>query len=100
MSFGYSVSDAALLVQLAWKTVQNFRRAFGEHVELTREVSSLHVVIQSLEKEASKAGITDLAGAFTAHVDGFECIQLGRKFGHYYGKCLLRLDIMKVRMTH
>ena len=44
-------------------------------------------------------GITGLAGALTACVDCFEYIQLGRKFGHDYWKCLLRLDAAKVRMT-
>ena len=55
MSFGYSVGDIVSLVQLAWKTVQNSRKACGEHAELTREASSLHVVIQRLEREGSKS---------------------------------------------
>ena len=55
MSFGYSISDAFLLVQLAWKTVQNSRKACGEHDELTREVSSLHLVIRRLKKEVSRS---------------------------------------------
>lgn len=54
MSFGYSASDVVLFGQLAWKTFQNSRKACGEHDELTREVSSLHVVIRRLEKEVSK----------------------------------------------
>ena len=54
MSFGYSIGDIVSLVQLAWKTVQNSRKACGEHDEFTREASSLHVVIQRLEKESSK----------------------------------------------
>lgn len=44
-------------------------------------------------------GIAGLAGVFTACVDCFEYIQLGRNFGRDYGKCLLRLDAAKVRMT-
>ena len=51
MSFGFSTSDAVILVQLAWNTVQNSRKAVGEHDELTREASSLHIVLQRLEKE-------------------------------------------------
>lgn len=51
MSFGCSVSDVVLLIQLAWKTVQNSRKACGEHDELTREVLSLHVVLRRLEQE-------------------------------------------------
>ena len=54
MSFGYSVGDIVSLVQLAWKTVQNSRKACGEHDELTRETSSLYDIIQRLEKESSK----------------------------------------------
>ena len=54
MSFGFSVGDVVLLGQLAWNTVQNSRKSCGEHDELTREVSSLHVVIRRLEKEAAK----------------------------------------------
>ncbi|CAD6579511.1 MAG: hypothetical protein ASARMPREDX12_009270 [Alectoria sarmentosa] len=58
MSFGYSVGDAVLLTQLAWKTVQNARKACGEHDELTREVLSLHVVLSRLEQEVKKPGNT------------------------------------------
>lgn len=51
MSFGYSTSDAIILVQLAWRTVQNSPKAVGEYDELTSEASSLHTVLQRLEKE-------------------------------------------------
>ena len=54
MSFGYSIGDAVLLTQLAWKTVQNARKACGEHNELTQEVLSLHVVLRRLEHEVAK----------------------------------------------
>ena len=53
MSFGYAVSDIVGLSQLAWKTVQNSRRACGEQDELTREVTSLHFVLRRLEQEVS-----------------------------------------------
>lgn len=56
MSFGYSVSDAVLLAQLAWKTVQNSRKACGEHDELTREVLCLHVLLRRLEQEVTDPG--------------------------------------------
>ncbi|KAG8529699.1 uncharacterized protein KY384_005180 [Bacidia gigantensis] len=49
MSFGCSVSDIALLVQLVGKTVSNTRKACGEHAELTREVKALNVVLQRLQ---------------------------------------------------
>ncbi|KAK0510375.1 hypothetical protein JMJ35_006807 [Cladonia borealis] len=54
MSFGYSVSDAVLLSQLAWKTVQNTRKACGEHDDLTQEVLGLHIVLRRLKQEISK----------------------------------------------
>jgi hypothetical protein len=54
MSFGYGISDAALLVQLAWRTVQGARQACGQYDELTREVTSLHRVLQRLHRELSK----------------------------------------------
>ena len=54
MSFGYSVSDAVLLTQLAWKIVQNTRKACGEHDELTQEALGLHMVLRRLEQEISK----------------------------------------------
>lgn len=56
MSFGYSIGDAVLITQLAWKTVQNARKACGEHDELTREVLGLHVVLRRLEQEVEKPG--------------------------------------------
>jgi len=51
MSFGFSVGDGILLVQLAWSTLQGARKACGEHDELTREVASLHTVLRRLQKE-------------------------------------------------
>ena len=54
MSFGYSISDVISLTRTAWKVVQNSRKACGEYDELTREVSSLHVVLKRLEHEAAK----------------------------------------------
>ena len=54
MSFGYAAGDAVLLTQLAWKTVQNTRKACGEHDELTQEVLGLHIVLRRLKQEISK----------------------------------------------
>jgi hypothetical protein len=54
MSFGYSVGDLVGLTQLAWKTVQNSRKACGEHGELTREVKSLHFVLRRAEQAVTK----------------------------------------------
>ena len=44
-------------------------------------------------------GIAGLAGVFTACVDCFEYVQLGRQFGTDYGKCVLRLDAAKLRIS-
>ncbi|KAL8784313.1 MAG: hypothetical protein Q9195_009092 [Heterodermia aff. obscurata] len=54
MSFGWSVSDIALLVRLAYRTVEGARAACGEYDELTREVTGLHNVLNRLQKEARK----------------------------------------------
>jgi hypothetical protein len=56
MSFGYSVGDFVLLTQLAWRIVQNSRKARGVYDELTSEVTSLHIVLQRLELEVSQPG--------------------------------------------
>lgn len=55
MSFGYSLGDAFLLSQLAWKVLQNSRKACGEHDELTCELSTLHTVLRRLGREVEKA---------------------------------------------
>jgi hypothetical protein len=51
MSFGYSIGDGIVLVQLAYKVLEGARKACGEHDDLTREVASLHKVLQRLRKE-------------------------------------------------
>ena len=51
MSFGSSIGDAVLLTQLAWRTVQNCRKACGEYDALTLEATSLHTLLQRLESE-------------------------------------------------
>ncbi|KAL8797398.1 MAG: hypothetical protein Q9195_000553 [Heterodermia aff. obscurata] len=51
MSFGSSIGDLVLLTQLAWKTVQNCRRACGEYAALTHETTTLHTLLQRLESE-------------------------------------------------
>lgn len=54
MSFGYSAGEAIVLVKLAWDTVQNSRKAVGEHDELTHEASCLHIVLRRFEHECTK----------------------------------------------
>lgn len=55
MSFGYSAGDAILITQLAWRVIQNSRKACGEHDELTQQATSLHLVLQRFEKEVGNA---------------------------------------------
>jgi len=54
MSFGFSVGDFVILTQLAYNIVQNSRKACGAHSGLTREVTSLHIVLQCLQGEVEK----------------------------------------------
>ena len=54
MSFGSSIGDLVLLTQLAWKTLQNCRRAYGEYNALTLEATSLHTLLKRLENELQR----------------------------------------------
>src|ERR1700730_12325786 len=44
-------------------------------------------------------GGVGLATLFTTCIDCFEYVQLGRKFGTNYQRCLLKLDIVKLRLS-
>ena len=55
MSFGYGISDGITLIQLAWRTVEGARKACGEHDDLTKEVSSLHLVLEQLQSETTNS---------------------------------------------
>ncbi|KAL8921609.1 MAG: hypothetical protein Q9172_003934 [Xanthocarpia lactea] len=52
-----------------------------------------------MESVGIAIGAAGLASAFTACIDCFEYVQLGRQFGQDYGKCLIKLDATKVRMS-
>ncbi|KAL8644082.1 MAG: hypothetical protein Q9226_007944, partial [Calogaya cf. arnoldii] len=54
MSFGWSASDVALLVKLAYNTAQGARAACGQYDELTRETGSLHTILNRLHLEVAK----------------------------------------------
>ncbi|KAL6722275.1 hypothetical protein ACLMJK_001382 [Lecanora helva] len=54
MSFGFSIPDVFALGKLAWDTIQKSRSACGEHDELTREVSALHVALKRMQQELDK----------------------------------------------
>ena len=53
MSFGYSVNDVLVLIQLSWSTVEGATRACGKHDDLTKEVSSLYDVLAHVYSELS-----------------------------------------------
>jgi hypothetical protein len=54
MSFGYGVGDIITVTTLALKTIQSTRQACGQYDELTREATSLHIVLKRLQLEAEK----------------------------------------------
>ncbi|KAK2627708.1 hypothetical protein QTJ16_002354 [Diplocarpon rosae] len=54
MSFGFSVGDIILLIQLAHKNVRNCKEAGGEYLEIAREVRSLHSVLQTVREEVER----------------------------------------------
>lgn len=43
--------------------------------------------------------VASLAGVFTSCIQCFDLIRLGSEFGNDYGKCLLRLDVSKLRLA-
>ena len=53
MSFGYGVGDVITVSSLALKVIQNTRQALGQYDELTREVTSLHIVLKKLQAETT-----------------------------------------------
>ena len=44
-------------------------------------------------------GIVSLAALFSSCLECFDYVQLGRSFGEDYGKCLLRLDVARLRFS-
>lgn len=68
------------VTQLAWSTVQGARKACGEHNELTKEVSSLHTVLERIREEVAKPESPlsrcddDRLTELGTHIDGCEGI--------------------------
>jgi hypothetical protein len=54
MSFGYSVGDFVLLVQLAHRTIRNCQRAGTEYVEVAHQVRCLRSVLRILRADAER----------------------------------------------
>ncbi len=54
MSFGWSASDIASLVKLAYNTTQGARAACGQYDELTHQVLSLHTILKRLHLEVAR----------------------------------------------
>jgi hypothetical protein len=55
MSFGYSAGDVILISQLVLHTLEATRNASNEYGELTRQVSSLAMLLKRVENEVSSA---------------------------------------------
>lgn len=55
MSFGCSVGDIILLVQLAHRTFRRCQKAGEEYNEIACEVHSLHSVLRTLRSEAQRS---------------------------------------------
>ena len=51
-----------------------------------------------MEAAGLAIGVGGLATSFATCVDCFEYVDIGRNFGGDFGKCLLRLDVAKLRM--
>jgi transcriptional regulator with GAF, ATPase, and Fis domain len=56
MSFGFSVGDIILLVQLAHRTFRRCQKAGEEYNEIACEVHSFHSVLRTLRSEAQRPG--------------------------------------------
>ncbi|KAN0108718.1 hypothetical protein V8E51_008460 [Hyaloscypha variabilis] len=54
MSFGFSIGDIILLVQLAHRTFRRCQKAGEEYNEIACEVHSLHSVLRTLRSEAQR----------------------------------------------
>ena len=52
-----------------------------------------------MEPAGFTVGVMGLAGLFSTCMQCFDYVQLGRAFGGDYGKCLLRLDAVKLRFS-
>lgn len=52
MSFGFSVGDFIAVGTLTWQVYRACKDASGDFQELSRELSSLHIILLELEDEA------------------------------------------------
>src|SRR2546421_7448225 len=44
-------------------------------------------------------GVAGLGGIFTSCVNCFEYVQIGRQFGKDYGRYMLRVDVVRLRLS-
>ena len=51
MSFGVSVSDIVLLIQLTGRACTNWNNACSNYTEITGQLDSLHIILNRLQKE-------------------------------------------------
>lgn len=86
MSFGYSITDFVLLVQLAHNTFRNCQNAGEEYAEIACEVKCLHSVLKTLRQEARRPDSrvldenTSVASQLLVIVDG--CKNILDKLDH------------------
>src|SRR5271170_344606 len=51
MSFGVSVSDIVILIQLTWRACTNWNNACSNYAEITGQLDSLHIILNRLQRE-------------------------------------------------
>ncbi|KAL8988425.1 MAG: hypothetical protein Q9169_008556 [Polycauliona sp. 2 TL-2023] len=52
-----------------------------------------------MEAAGLAVGVIGLTGTFTACVECFEYVQFGLEFGQDFGKCLLKMDVARLRIS-
>src|SRR3954452_10528420 len=66
---------------------------------LSHSVSHPSEIIRMAEAAGLVVGAVSVAGLFTNCVDCFEYVQMGRNFGKNYQRSLLRVDVVKLRLS-
>jgi hypothetical protein len=68
MSFGFSIGDIILLIQLTRNAYNNWKNACGEYTEITGQLNSLYVILKRLDWE--RKAPESLLGRNDADLDG------------------------------
>jgi hypothetical protein len=56
MSFGISISDVVILIQLTSQAYRGWKNACGEYTKITGELNSLTAILRRIETEANVPG--------------------------------------------